>query len=86
MVLIVGRDHTLAGCKEVDRETLAGLKFVSLHRSSTVQGIKASLEQHGIDWKTLRTVMVLLLSRMHFQLFLQPLSIFWLTRIAITER
>ncbi|KAK9916423.1 hypothetical protein WJX75_002429 [Coccomyxa subellipsoidea] len=57
VVLIVGSDHALAGSEEIDRETLAGLKFVSLHRSSTVQGIKASLEQHGIDWKTLRTVM-----------------------------
>ena len=60
VVLIVGSDHALAGSEEIDRETLAGLKFVSLHRSSTVQGIKASLEQHGIDWKTLRTVMVCL--------------------------
>ncbi|BDA41067.1 probable ruBisCO transcriptional regulator [Coccomyxa sp. Obi] len=57
VVIIVGRDHPLAGCEEVDREALANLKFVSLHRSSTLQGIKASLEQHGIDWKTLQTVM-----------------------------
>ena len=65
VVLIVGRDHALAGCEEVDRDVLASLKFVSLHRSSTVQGIKASLEQHGIDWKTLRTVMVCILSVLH---------------------
>lgn len=58
MVLIVGRRHPLAGCPEIDREALANLRFVSLHRSSTVQGIKSTLEQHGIDWKTLQVVMV----------------------------
>ncbi len=58
VVLIVGREHPLAGGPEIDRKTLASLKFVSLHRSSTVQGIKSTLEQHGIDWKTLQVVMV----------------------------
>ncbi len=62
VVIIVGRDHPLAGCAEMDRKELADLKFVSLHRSSTLQGIKASLEQHGIEWKTLQTVMVRLIS------------------------
>ncbi len=58
MVLIVGDQHPLAGETEIDKEMLAELKFVSLHRSSTVKGIRTSLERHGIDWKSLQVVVV----------------------------
>jgi hypothetical protein len=57
VVLIVAGDHALAGAASVDRDALAGLPFVSLHRSSTVAAIRAELEAHGIDWKHLRVIM-----------------------------
>jgi DNA-binding transcriptional LysR family regulator len=56
--LVVGADHPLAGRREIDKGELAGLRFVAMHRSSTVQGIKAALEAAGIQWKTLQVVMV----------------------------
>lgn len=58
VVLIVSSSHPLAGETEIDKETLADLKFVSLHRSSTVKGIRTSLERHGIDWQSLPVVVV----------------------------
>lgn len=57
MVVIVPAGHELAGAGAIDREALAGLPFVSLHRSSTVAAIRAELESHGIDWQHLRVVM-----------------------------
>lgn len=57
VVLIVASSHALAGSATVDREALAGLPFVSLHRSSTVAAIRAELEAHGIDWQHLRVIM-----------------------------
>ncbi|KAK9831888.1 hypothetical protein WJX81_005804 [Elliptochloris bilobata] len=57
VVLIVPGGHALAGAAIVDREALAGLPFVSLHRSSTVAAIHAELEAHGIDWQHLRVIM-----------------------------
>ncbi len=56
-MLIVAGSHALAGSATVDREVLAGLPFVSLHRSSTVAAIRAELEAHGIDWQHLRVIM-----------------------------
>ena len=57
VVVIVPADHELAGAATIDREALAGLPFVSLHRSSTVAAIRAELESHGIDWQHLRVIM-----------------------------
>ena len=57
MVVIVPAGHELAGAGAIDREALAGLPFVSLHRSSTVAAIRAELESHGIDWQHLRVIM-----------------------------
>ena len=56
--LVVGAEHPLAGRQEIDKGELAGLRFVAMHRSSTVQGIKSALEAAGIQWKTLQVVMV----------------------------
>ena len=61
--LVVGSDHPLAGRAEIDKGELAGLRFVAMHRSSTVQGIKSTLEAAGIQWKTLQVVMARALLR-----------------------
>lgn len=58
MQLVVGAEHPLAGRRVIDKSELAGLRFVAMHRSSTVQGIKSALEAAGIQWKTLQVVMV----------------------------
>ena len=62
MVLIVGSQHRFASRTHIDKDELLGLSFVSLHRSSTVQGIKNTLVGHGVDWKALKVVMVSLLA------------------------
>ena len=62
MVLIVGSQHRFASRTHIDKDELLGLSFVSLHRSSTVQGIKNILVGHGVDWKALKVVMVSLLA------------------------
>ena len=62
MVLIVGAQHRFASRTHIDKDELLGLSFVSLHRSSTVQGIKNTLVGHGVDWKALKVVMVSLLA------------------------
>lgn len=58
VVLVVGSRHRFASRTHIDKEELLGLSFVSLHRSSTVQGIKNTLVGHGVDWKALKVVMV----------------------------
>ena len=58
VVLVVGSQHRFASRTHIDKEELLGLSFVSLHRSSTVQGIKNTLVGHGVDWKALKVVMV----------------------------
>jgi DNA-binding transcriptional LysR family regulator len=63
VVLIVGDKHPLAGETEIDKEAFADLKFVSLHRSSTVKGIRTTLEKHGINWTHLQVVLVRLPSQ-----------------------
>ncbi|KAK9823685.1 hypothetical protein WJX72_004627 [[Myrmecia] bisecta] len=57
VVIIVPKAHHFTDRSELSKEDLASLKFVSLHKSSTVQGIKNVLEQQGIDWKSLEVVM-----------------------------
>ncbi|CAK0737405.1 hypothetical protein CVIRNUC_000907 [Coccomyxa viridis] len=57
VVLIVGSQHRFASRTHIDKDELLGLSFVSLHRSSTVQGIKNTLVGHGVDWKALKVVM-----------------------------
>ena len=62
VVLIVGAQHRFASRTHIDKDELLGLSFVSLHRSSTVQGIKNTLVGNGVDWKALKVVMVRLLA------------------------
>ena len=57
-MLVVGSQHRFASRTHIDKEELLGLSFVSLHRSSTVQGIKNTLVGHGVDWRALKVVMV----------------------------
>lgn len=58
VVLVVSPQHRFASRTHIDKDELLGLSFVSLHRSSTVQGIKNILVGHGVDWKALKVVMV----------------------------
>lgn len=58
MVLVVGAQHRFASRTHIDKDELLGLSFVSLHRSSTVQGIKNTLVGQGVDWRALKVVMV----------------------------
>ena len=58
MVLIVGSDHALRSASEVDADDLRQLKYVSLWKSSTLQGIASTLDEHGVSWKALQVVMV----------------------------
>ena len=65
VVLIVGSEHRFASRTHIDKHELLGLSFVSLHRSSTVQGIKNTLVGQGVDWRALNVVMVCQLSSAH---------------------
>ena len=58
VVLVVGAQHRFASRTHIDKHELLGLSFVSLHRSSTVQGIKNILVGQGVDWRALKVVMV----------------------------
>ena len=58
VVLVVGAQHRFASRTHIDKDELLGLSFVSLHRSSTVQGIKNTLVGQGVDWRALKVVMV----------------------------
>ncbi len=57
-MLVVGSQHRFASRTHIDKDELLGLSFVSLHRSSTVQGIKNTLVGQGVDWRALKVVMV----------------------------
>ncbi len=58
VVLVVSPGHPLAGAQKVELATLRQLRFVSLQKSSTVQGIRNILQGHGVVWSTLQVVMV----------------------------
>ena len=58
VVLIVAKDHPLAAAEQISKQQLSSLKFVALHRSSTVQAIHETLEKHGVNWRGLPVVMV----------------------------
>ena len=57
-MLVVEPGHPLAGLGQIELTDLAGLRFVSLQKSSTVQGIRDLLEKHGVVWSKLQVVMV----------------------------
>jgi hypothetical protein len=61
VVVILPANHPLAGETTIDVDQLYSLQFVSLHKSTTVQGIRAILEAHSICWTGLNVVMVRLL-------------------------
>ena len=58
MVLVVSPGHPLAGAGQVELADLERLRFVSLQKSSTVQGIRNILQAHGVVWSSLQVVMV----------------------------
>ena len=58
MVVVVASDHPLAGAATITRDQLYSLTFVSLHRSSTLQGIRTQLQAADICWTGLRVDMV----------------------------
>ena len=58
VVLIVSKSHPDAGRGQIRKDHLQALKFVALHRSSTVQAIHTSLEEYGVNWRALPVVMV----------------------------
>jgi hypothetical protein len=60
VVIILPANHPLAGEATIDVDQLYSLQFVSLHKSTTVQGIRAILEAHSICWTGLNVVMVCL--------------------------
>ena len=47
----------VATCGSIDVSHLPSLRFVSLHKSSTVQAIRARLEAAGLDWRSLPVVL-----------------------------
>ena len=57
-MLVVAPDHPMAGRREITVRDLTSLRFVSLQKSSTVQGIRKILEDHGVVWSSLQVVMV----------------------------
>ena len=58
-MLIVPRDHPLAGVGQVSRDGLYSLTFVSVNAGSPVQTVQEStLHQHGILWRRLKVDMV----------------------------
>ena len=58
MVVVVASAHPLAGAGEISPAQLEALRFVSLHRSSTVAAVHTILERSGIHWRSLAVVMV----------------------------
>lgn len=58
VVIILPVNHPLAGRAALDVDQLYSLQFVSLHKSTTVQGIRAVLEAYSICWTGLKVVMV----------------------------
>ena len=58
VVLVVSPGHPLAGAGQVELAMLRQLRFVSLQKSSTVQGIRNILQNHGVVWSSLQVVMV----------------------------
>lgn len=58
VVIILPVNHPLAGRATIDVDQLYSLQFVSLHKSTTVQGIRAVLEAYSICWTGLSVVMV----------------------------
>ena len=63
MVIIVASSHPLAPRGSITSAQLQALRFVSLHRSSTVAAVHSQLERNGIQWRTLAVVMVMLWSQ-----------------------
>jgi DNA-binding transcriptional LysR family regulator len=57
VVLVVPPDHPLARAGDVDRDALPGLAFVSLHKSSTLAGVRSTLAAAGVDWRSLPVVL-----------------------------
>ncbi len=58
-MLIVPRDHPLAGVGRVPKDGLYSLTFVSLNAGSSVQAAQeTTLRKHGILWRRLKTDMV----------------------------
>ena len=58
-MLIVPRDHPLAGVGQVPRDGLYSLTFVSLNAGSSVQiAQETTLRKHGILWRRLKIDMV----------------------------
>ena len=53
MVLVVSPGHPMAGARQVEVADLRRLRFVSLQKSSTVQGIRNILQGHGVVWSSL---------------------------------
>ena len=58
VVLVVSPEHPWAGAGQVEVADLRQLRFVSLQKSSTVQGIRNILQGHGVVWSSLQVVMV----------------------------
>lgn len=58
VVVVLAANHPLAGAGTINVDQLYSLKFVSLHKSTTVQGIRSILEAHSICWTGLQVVMV----------------------------
>ncbi len=58
VVLVVSPGHPMAGAGQVEVADLRHLRFVSLQKSSTVQGIRNILQGHGVVWSSLQVVMV----------------------------
>ena len=57
VVLVVPPAHPLAGAGVIDPADMFSLRYVSLHKSSTVAGVRALLEAAGIDWRALAVVL-----------------------------
>ena len=51
------RGPAVATCGSIDVSELPSLRYVSLHKSSTVQAIHTRLEAAGLDWRSLPVVL-----------------------------
>ena len=58
VVVVVAANHPLASAGQITPAQLQALRFVSLHRSSTVAAVHVILERSGIQWRSLAVVMV----------------------------
>ena len=58
VVIIVSASHPMAQRGSITPTELQALRYVSLHRSSTVAAVHSQLERNGIQWRTLAVVMV----------------------------